>query len=87
MLDICVLTSLLLKQIFMYDVEYNVPTSWHGFQCTLFVRVGFHALYLIKETTHYFLFTKYRIFVQNQLDDLFLTCAAGHCLDLLVFCF
>jgi len=31
-----------------------------------------HNLYHIKETTPYFLFTKYRIFVQNQLGDLFL---------------
>jgi len=41
-------------------------------QCALFMWLGLRNLYLIKETTPYFLFTKYRIFIQNQLDDLFL---------------
>ena len=41
-------------------------------QCTLFVWLGLLALYLIKETTPYFLFTNYRIFLQNQVEDLFL---------------
>jgi len=30
-----VLASLLLKQIFLYDVGYGVPTSWHGSVCTV----------------------------------------------------
>jgi len=41
-------------------------------QCAMFMWFGLRNLYLIKETTPYFLFTKYRIFVQNQLGDLFL---------------
>jgi len=41
-------------------------------QCALFMWLGLHNLYLYKETKPYFLITKYRIFVQNQLDDLFL---------------
>ena len=54
---------------FVTDFEFQHPGT---VQCALFVWLGFHALYLIKETTPYFLFTKYRIFVQNQLADLFL---------------
>jgi len=45
--------------------QFSVP-------CLLFMRLGLRNLYLIKETTPYFLFTKYRIFVLNQLGDLFL---------------
>jgi len=71
-LGILVLASLLLKQILIYDVGYDVPTSWRTVQCALFMWLCLHNLYLIKETTPYFLFTKYRIFVQNQLGDLFL---------------
>jgi len=41
-------------------------------QCALFMWLGLRNLYLIKETTPYFFFTKYCIFVQNQLGDLFL---------------
>jgi len=32
-----VLASLLLKQILLYDVGYNVPTFWHGSVCLVFV--------------------------------------------------
>jgi len=28
---------LLLKQILMYDVGYDVPTSWHGSVCPIYV--------------------------------------------------
>jgi len=31
------LTSLLLKQIFMYDVGYDVPISWHDSVCPVCV--------------------------------------------------
>jgi len=41
-------------------------------QCALLMWLGWRNLYLIKETIPYFLFNKYRIFVQNQLSDLFL---------------
>jgi len=41
-------------------------------QCALFTWLGLCNLYLIKETMSYFLFTKQHIFVQNQLEDLFL---------------
>ena len=41
-------------------------------QCALFVWLGVHALYLIMETTPYFLFTKNPTFVQNKLEDLFI---------------
>jgi len=41
-------------------------------QCALFMWLGLRNLYLIKETTRYFLFTKQRVFFQNQLEDLFL---------------
>jgi len=41
-------------------------------QCALFMWLGLRNLYLIKETMPCFLLTKNRIFVQNQLGDLFL---------------
>ena len=41
-------------------------------QCALFMWLGLRNLYLIKETTLYFLFTKQHVFAQNQLEDLFL---------------
>jgi len=41
-------------------------------QCALFMWLGLRNLYLIKETMPYFLFTKQHVFVQNQLEDLFL---------------
>jgi len=56
------LTSLLLKQILMYDAGYDVPTSLRD---TLFLSCGL-------KTMPYFLFTKEHVFVQNQLEDLFL---------------
>ena len=33
----CSRASLLLKQILMYDVIYDVPTSWHGSVCPVYV--------------------------------------------------
>jgi len=36
-LDICMLASLLLKQIFMQDVGYDVPTCGYGSVCPDFV--------------------------------------------------
>jgi len=62
----------------MYDVGYNVPTLDTMFQhldmvqCALFMWLGLRNLYLIKETTPYFLFPKQPVFAQNQLKDLFL---------------
>lgn len=41
-------------------------------QCSLFMWLGLRNLYLIKETTPYFLFTKQHVFVHDQLEDLFL---------------
>ena len=41
-------------------------------QCALFMWLGLRNLYLIKEIIPCFLFTKNRIFVLNQLGDLFL---------------
>jgi len=41
-------------------------------QCALFMWLSLRKLYLIKETTPYFLFTKQHIFVRNQFGDLFL---------------
>jgi len=37
LLDICMLASFLLKQIFLYDVGYDVPISWDGSVCPVFV--------------------------------------------------
>ena len=53
----------------MLDMMFQHPGT---VQCALFLWLGVHALYLFKKTSPYFLFTKYRIFVQNELDDLFL---------------
>jgi len=39
----------------MLDMMFQHPGT---VQCALFVWLGFHALYLIKEITPYFLFTK-----------------------------
>jgi len=50
----------------MLDMMFQHPGT---VQCALFLWLGFHALYPFKETSPYFLFTKYHIFVQNQLDD------------------
>jgi len=36
-LDICILASLLLKQIFMHDVGYDVPTFRYGSMCPVYV--------------------------------------------------
>jgi len=36
-LDICILISLLLKQIFKQDVGHNVSTCWHGSVCPDYV--------------------------------------------------
>jgi len=41
-------------------------------QCAMFMWLGLRNFYLIKEITPYFLFTEQRVFIQNQLEDLFL---------------
>ena len=41
-------------------------------QFALFMCLAVHALYLIKESTPYFLLAKQRVFVQDLLEDLFL---------------
>lgn len=43
-LYICILTSLLLKQIFKQDVEQNVSTYWYGSVCPDYVSCLIRAL-------------------------------------------
>jgi len=46
MLDICMLASLLLKQIFKCDVGHDVPTSWQGSVYPVHVPCFTHALFI-----------------------------------------
>jgi hypothetical protein len=39
-----VLASFLLIQILLFDVGYNVPTSWHGSVCLVYVLSCTHTL-------------------------------------------
>jgi len=61
------------SNIFTSCTMLDIMFQHHGtIQCALFICLVVHALYLIKESTPYFLLAKQRVFVQNQLEDLFL---------------
>jgi len=61
-----VLASLLLKQIFLYDVGYDVQHPG-TVQWALFMWLDLHTLYQFKESTPLFLLVKLRVF--NKESD------------------